>query len=167
MEENEVIDNEDVIDDVSYNDETELTVDDFKREEARRIKAEKTLVELKKSITDILEVPTSYEESGVKKFVKEDTKDFLEKYLELLEKNKDELYNIENVEAITKPFIHDLNLKFPQLFQPIRIALTGGTQAPSVYDIIAILGFNEVSARLKEALKRNFQNTWLFNNNLA
>mgnify|MGYP003601403333 FL=1 len=126
-----------------------------------------TLVELKKSITDILEVPTSYEESGVKKFVKEDTKDFLEKYLELLEKNKDELYNIENVEAITKPFIHDLGLKFPQLFQPIRIALTGGTQAPSVYDIIAILGFNEVSARLKEALKRNFQNTWLFNNNLA
>ena len=52
MEENEVIDNEDVIDDVSYNDETELTVDDFKREEARRIKAEKTLVELKKQLKD-------------------------------------------------------------------------------------------------------------------
>jgi len=50
-------------------------------------------------------------------------------------------------------------LKFPQLFQPIRIALTGGTQAPSVYDIIAILGFNEVSSRLQIALKRNFQNT--------
>jgi glutamyl-tRNA synthetase len=118
-----------------------------------------TIVELKKSITDILDVPTSYEESGVKKFVKEDTKDFLEKYLELLEKNKDDLYNVENVEAITKPFINENGLKFPQLFQPIRIALTGGTQAPSVYDIIAILGFNEVSSRLKEALKRNFQNT--------
>ena len=118
-----------------------------------------TLVELKKSITDILDIPTSYEESGVKKFVKEDTKDFLEKYLELLEKNKDELYNVENVEAITKPFINENGLKFPQLFQPIRIALTGGTQAPSVYDIIAILGFNEVSSRLNEALKRNFQNT--------
>jgi hypothetical protein len=36
-----------------------------------------------------------------------------------------------------------------------------------VYDIIAILGFNEVSSRLKEALKRNFQNTWLFENNQA
>lgn len=118
-----------------------------------------TLVELKKSITDILDVPTFYEESGVKKFVKEDTKDFLEKYLELLEKNKDELYNVENVEAITKPFITENGLKFPQLFQPIRIALTGGTQAPSVYDIISILGFNEVSSRLSEALKRNFQNT--------
>jgi glutamyl-tRNA synthetase len=118
-----------------------------------------TIVELKKSITDILEVPTQYEESGVKKFVKEDTKSFLEKYLELLEKNKDDLYNVENVEALTKPFIAEFGLKFPQLFQPIRIALTGGTQAPSVYDIIAILGFNEVSSRLNEALKRNFQNT--------
>ena len=118
-----------------------------------------TIVELKASVNSILDVPTSYEEAGVKKFVKEDTKDFLEKYLELLEKNKEELYNVENVEALTKPFIAENGLKFPQLFQPIRIALTGGTQAPSVYDIVAILGFSEVSTRLKEALKRNFQNT--------
>lgn len=118
-----------------------------------------TLVELKKSITDIIDVPTTYEEAGVKKFVKEDTKEFLEKYLVLLEQNKDNLYDALKVEEITKPFINENELKFPQLFQPIRLALTGGTQAPSVYDIIAILGFNEVSTRLKEALKRNFQNT--------
>ena len=118
-----------------------------------------TLVELKKSITDIIDVPTSYEEAGVKKFVKEDTKEFLEKYLVLLEENKDNLYDALKVEEITKPFINENGLKFPQLFQPIRLALTGGTQAPSVYDIIAILGFNEVSSRLNEALKRNFKNT--------
>lgn len=118
-----------------------------------------TLVELKKSITDIIDVPTTYEEAGVKKFVKEDTKEFLEKYLVLLEQNKDNLYDALKVEEITKPFINENGLKFPQLFQPIRLALTGGTQAPSVYDIIAILGFNEVSTRLNEALKRNFQNT--------
>jgi len=126
-----------------------------------------TLVELKQSVNSILEVPTSYEEKGVKKFVKEDTISFLEKYLELLEKNKDDLYNVDNVESITKPFIEENGLKFPQLFQPIRIALTGGTQAPSVYDIVAILGFDEVSSRLNEAIKRNFQNTWLFKNNQA
>lgn len=118
-----------------------------------------TIVELKKAITDIIDVPTSYEEAGVKKFVKEDTKDFLEKYLILLEENKEILYDVSKVEEITKPFINENGLKFPQLFQPIRLALTGGTQAPSVYDIISILGFTEVSARLKEALKRNFQNT--------
>ena len=118
-----------------------------------------TIVELKKAITDIIDIPTSYEEAGVKKFVKEDTKDFLEKYLILLEENKEILYDVSKVEEITKPFINENGLKFPQLFQPIRLALTGGTQAPSVYDIISILGFTEVSSRLKEALKRNFQNT--------
>ena len=118
-----------------------------------------TIVELKKSITDIIDVPTSYEEAGVKKFIKEDTKDFLEKYLVLLEENKDNLYDSLKIEEFTKPFISENNLKFPQLFQPIRIALTGGTQAPSVYDIISILGFIEVSNRLNEALKRNFQNS--------
>ncbi|MDN5101166.1 glutamate--tRNA ligase [Aliarcobacter butzleri] len=118
-----------------------------------------TLVELKKSITDIIDVPTSYEESGVKKFIKEDTKEFLEKYLLLLESNKNSLDSVEKIEEFTKPFINDNGLKFPQLFQPIRIALTGGTQAPSVYDIIFILGYDEVLKRINEALKRNFQNT--------
>lgn len=118
-----------------------------------------TLVELKKSITDIIDIPTSYEESGVKKFIKEDTKELLEKYLLLLESNKNSLDSVEKIEEFTKPFINDNGLKFPQLFQPIRIALTGGTQAPSVYDIIFILGYDEVSTRINEALKRNFQNT--------
>ncbi|MFW2600951.1 glutamate--tRNA ligase [Aliarcobacter butzleri] len=118
-----------------------------------------TLVELKKSITDIIDIPTSYEESGVKKFIKEDTKELLEKYILLLESNKNSLDSVEKIEEFTKPFINDNGLKFPQLFQPIRIALTGGTQAPSVYDIIFILGYDEVFKRINEALKRNFQNT--------
>ena len=118
-----------------------------------------TILELKKSVTDIIDIPNSYDEAGVKKFVKEDTKDFLEKYLILLEQNKESLYDVSKIEEITKPFINENGLKFPQLFQPIRIALTGGTQAPSVYDIISILGFIEVSSRLNKALKRNFQNT--------
>lgn len=118
-----------------------------------------TLVELKKSITDIIDIPTSYEESGVKKFIKEDTKELLEKYLLLLESNKNSLDSVEKIEEFTKPFINDNGLKFPQLFQPIRIALTGGTEAPSVYDIIFILGYDEVFKRINEALKRNFQNT--------
>ena len=44
----------------------------------------------------------------------------------------------------------------PQLFQPIRIALTGSTQAPSVYDIMAILGKNEVVNRINVAISKNF-----------
>jgi len=118
-----------------------------------------TLLELKKSIENILNVPKSYDEAGVKKFIKEDTKDILEKYINLLKENKNSLDNIEKIENFTKPFIENLGLKFPQLFQPIRIALTGTTQTPSVYDIIFILGFDEVFSRISKALDKNFQNT--------
>ncbi|RBQ31697.1 glutamate--tRNA ligase [Arcobacter sp. FW59] len=118
-----------------------------------------TLVELKKSIEDILNIPNSYDEAGVKKFVKEDTKEILEKYINLLKENKNSLNSVEKIENFTKPFIEEQGLKFPQLFQPIRIAITGGTQAPSVYDIIFILGFDEVFSRISKALEKNFQNT--------
>ncbi len=115
-----------------------------------------TLVELKEAINKILEVPAEYEAKGSKKFVKENTIKILETYLELLEKNKDTLHLACDYELITKPFIEEFELKFPQLFQPIRIALTGGTQAPSVYDIMAILGFDEVKKRINNAIERNF-----------
>ncbi len=115
-----------------------------------------TLIELKDAINKIVEVPTSYEAKGAKKFVKEGTIDMLNNYISMLEENKDSLHLACDYEAVTKPFIEKNELKFPQLFQPIRIALTGGTQAPSVYDIIAILGFDETKDRINNAINTNF-----------
>ena len=115
-----------------------------------------TIVELKEAINKILVAPTSYDAKGTKKFVKEDTPKFLEAYLKVLEENKETLHLACDYELVTKPFIEAFQLKFPQLFQPIRIGLTGGTQAPSVYDIMAVLGFNEVYKRMTIALEKNF-----------
>ncbi len=115
-----------------------------------------TLVELKETIKNILDVPTKYNEKGTKKFIKENTTKLLEAYLQLLEENKESLHLACDYEIITKPFIEEFELKFPQLFQPIRIALTGGTQAPSVYDIMSVLGFEETKMRINSAISKNF-----------
>lgn len=115
-----------------------------------------TLVELKDAINKILDKPVSYEAKGSKKFVKENTIKVLETYMQTLEENRDTLRLACDYEAVTKPFIEEFELKFPQLFQPIRIALTGGTQAPSVYDIMAILGLDEVKTRINRAIEKNF-----------
>ncbi len=80
----------------------------------------------------------------------------MDAYLKTLEEKQESLHLACDYEDITKPFIKEFELKFPQLFQPIRIALTGGTQAPSVYDIMAILGYNEVNLRIRTALDKNF-----------
>ncbi len=115
-----------------------------------------TLLELKKSIDGILDVPTEYEKKGSKKFIKEDTINMLEEYIKILEMYKNTLHLPIDIELVTKPFIEENGLKFPQLFQPIRISLTGGTQAPSVYDVIAVLGVDESINRIKTAISRNF-----------
>ena len=114
-----------------------------------------TLLELKDAISNILNVPSTYEAKGSKKFIKEGTIAMLESYIALLELNKT-LHTPIDIESITKPFITENELKFPQLFQPIRIALTGGTNAPSVYDIIAVLGIEETITRIKTAISVNF-----------
>ncbi len=118
-----------------------------------------TLIELKKSILDIKDEPKEYEEAGVKKFIKEDTQEVLNAYIELLENNKDKFSSVSELENITKPFIELKGLKFPQIFQPIRLSLTGTTQAPSVYDILFVLGFDEVNKRILKALEKNFKNS--------
>ena len=115
-----------------------------------------TLLELKSAIDGILEVPSSYDKKGVKKFIKETTVDMLNKYVEVLKSNKDSLHLPTDIEKVTKPFIVENELKFPQLFQPIRISLTGGTQAPSVYDVVAVLGVEESIKRIKDAISANF-----------
>ena len=115
-----------------------------------------TILELKTAVNTILEVPTAYEAKGSKKFVKEGTIEMLNDYLALLAEHKDNLGTADEVEAFTKPYIEENGLKFPQLFQPIRIGLTGGTQAPSVYDIIAVLGYEETVSRMTIAITKNF-----------
>jgi len=115
-----------------------------------------TLIELKDAALNIINTPDSYEKKGSKKFVKEGTIDMLNMYINLLKSNQDSLNSVDGIESITKPFIEENGLKFPQLFQPIRIALTGGTQAPSVYDIIYVLGLDTTLDRLNKAIDLNF-----------
>jgi glutamyl-tRNA synthetase len=115
-----------------------------------------TLVELKQSINTIINTPTTYDTKGVKKFIKDGTIEMLENYVSLLNQNITNLSTAEDIEKVTKEFIKENELKFPQLFQPIRISLTGGTQAPSVYDIIVVLGVDETIKRINQAILTSF-----------
>ncbi len=80
----------------------------------------------------------------------------LNNYMTYLKEYEGELHLSCDFEAATKPFIEENGLKFPQIFQPIRISLTGSTQAPSVYDILAILGLEETFERIRIAIEKNF-----------
>jgi len=41
-----------------------------------------------------------------------------------------------------------------KIHQPIRVALTGGTASPGLFDVMRILGRDEVARRLRGAAER-------------
>ena len=58
----------------------------------------------------------------------------------------------ENLEAEVKAFAEQRTLKLGQVLQPVRAALTGRANSPSVFAVMAILGKDETLARLKDAM---------------
>lgn len=55
----------------------------------------------------------------------------------------------ENVERIVKNIVAGAEAKLPALALPVRIALTGKTSSPSVFDLVVILGVEIVCRRIQ------------------
>jgi glutamyl-tRNA synthetase len=54
----------------------------------------------------------------------------------------------------TRQWVQDEKLKLPELFQPLRCALTGQSGGPDVFDVMAWLGPERTARRLELALER-------------
>ena len=67
----------------------------------------------------------------------------------LIEYEKIEKINKENLEKIIKELINKYKTNFKGVGQPIRIALTGSKFGPGIYDIILSLDKNNVTKRLE------------------
>ena len=58
-------------------------------------------------------------------------------------------YCEKKISEISEKVLKKNNIKFKDLGEPLRMILTGSTKAPSIKDIIKILGINETINRLK------------------
>ena len=63
-----------------------------------------------------------------------------------------ELWDKEHMEDAVKAILEDFNLKFKTIAQPIRVALTGKTVSPGLFEIMLTLGKTTVLSRLEKAL---------------
>ena len=62
-------------------------------------------------------------------------------------------FNEASIQAAFERVLARFNLKLGQLAQPVRVALTGGTVSPGIYEVIAVLGRDRTVSRLRSALK--------------
>jgi len=55
------------------------------------------------------------------------------------------------IEAAFQATIGAHEMKLGQLAQPVRVAMTGGTVSPGIYEVLAVLGRDRSLARLRRA----------------
>ena len=92
-----------------------------------------------------------YEEKGVKKHFKGDTPVYLEALVKILEETGD--FTKENLENIFRTLAEKLGIKPAKLIHPVRLAVTGMTVGPGLFEILETLEKNLIIKRLTEAIK--------------
>jgi glutamyl-tRNA synthetase len=60
------------------------------------------------------------------------------------------LWSLETTEAAMRAFAEANNLKLGAVAQPLRVALTGRTTSPGIFEVLAVLGREECLARLAD-----------------
>jgi glutamyl-tRNA synthetase len=111
----------------------------------------KTLVEMAESASFYYTDQLEYDEKAVKKFLKTDILEPMAMLTEKLENSKD--LTQETQETIFREVLETTGIKFGKIAQPVRVALTGKTASPGIFEMIEILGKARVISRLKEAIK--------------
>jgi glutamyl-tRNA synthetase len=64
-----------------------------------------------------------------------------------------EAFTEADLEKAFKAVMEQTGLKLGKIAQPVRVALTGRTASPGIFEITAIIGKDQVIARLKKALR--------------
>ena len=136
----------------------DVSVSDFPKKaeliEVLRDRA-KTIKELAIMVKNIVEEPTNYDEKACKKFIKGDALENLEAFKQALRANG-ECSSASEFEVLAKKFLEVNGLKLKDLAQPIRIAMVGSAVSPSVFEVLNIIGYQNVIARIDKLLNHKF-----------
>jgi glutamyl-tRNA synthetase len=65
-----------------------------------------------------------------------------------------EAFDAESLEAVLRPLAEELGLKTGQLFGTLRIAVTGRTAAPPLFQTMAVLGKERCLKRIAVAITK-------------
>jgi len=67
---------------------------------------------------------------------------------------KVEPFDEKNVEAALRLAVDEFGVKPKEIFQPLRVAIAGGTVSPGIFESVAALGRDETLARIDAVLAR-------------
>lgn len=110
----------------------------------------KTLLELADSAQYFFTDEIKYEEGARKKFLTSDALPILEELIIRLSSLHD--FTAPELQRTFGEITERRGIKLIQIAQPTRVALTGGTVSPGIFEVMEILGKDRVIERLKRAV---------------
>jgi glutamyl-tRNA synthetase len=110
----------------------------------------KTLVEMAEKAAFYFQEEIIYEKKGEDKFLKPDALELFEDLKERLEKAHE--FNQEGLEKIFAAFLEEKEIKLGKVAQPLRVALTGKTVSPGIFEMMEVLGKKRVLQRIDKAI---------------
>lgn len=111
----------------------------------------KTLIDMANGAFFYFQENVLYEEKAAKKFLKQASIEAFKQLIDQLEPL--ESFNENSLENAFKKVMETTGLKLGKIAQPVRVALTGKTVSPGIFEIIEVLGKKQVISRLQNAVR--------------
>ena len=109
----------------------------------------KTLVEMAESAIFYYKNDVEFEEKAAKKFLKPGTETLLNQCADALEALAE--FTQEAQEGVFKQIMEDQGLGFGKIAQPLRVAVTGTTVSPGIFEMLIALGKEKTVQRIRKA----------------
>lgn len=110
----------------------------------------KTLLDIVDTIDYFYAENIEFEEKARTKFLKPAIKPILEDIKNKLSSLSD--FNMDEMHKVFDEVMEERELKLGKIAQPVRVALTGGTVSPGIFEVMDILGKDDVLKRLSKAI---------------
>ncbi|MFO7984121.1 MAG: glutamate--tRNA ligase [Desulfuromonadales bacterium] len=110
----------------------------------------KTLVEMADGAAFYYRDEIEFDPKARKKFLAQEKRQVLEAVLANLEDL--DRFDYDGVEAAFQGIMEETGLKLGKIGPSVRVALTGGTTSPSIFETIAVLGRERTLQRLRHAI---------------
>ncbi len=118
---------------------------------ASLVERSKTLVQIADSMAFYLLEHVEIDPQAGEKFLNKETLDYLVDVREGLS-TLDE-FTHEALERLFQEIVARHNTKLAKVAQPVRVAVTGGTVSPGIFDVLEIIGKERALKRLEKAIK--------------
>ncbi|MEQ9618099.1 MAG: glutamate--tRNA ligase [Deltaproteobacteria bacterium] len=109
----------------------------------------KTLRDIANSLGYFYAEQVNYDEKAADKFLKPEILDVLRDLCEKLSSLED--FTIDDMHGVFEQVMEERDLKLGKIAQPVRVALTGGTVSPGIFEVMNIIGKDMVLERLNKA----------------